>query len=772
MKTANEPLNPQALLRSATKYWYVFLIGLGVALAANKFFLRRTHPIYQARTKLLINDNENASQFSEEFLFTELGLGLSTNSLENEMMVLTSTPLLMKVVDNLGLQFQYARMGRFLERDLYQDSPVAVAQWLPRDSSEFYAIVYPNERGGFVLETEWLEEDRSFDGEFGKPLDLPSGEITLIHRQYDSDNSPISIRINTTWAKAKEIQADLEAALVGEKSSIVELSLKNRSRQRAMDILGDLIRNYNQLSVQKRNQDFVNTIDLINTRISMINEELTDVEISVENYKQRFNMVELSSEGSRLMEELSALNRSMAETKIQLTILDSIENFLVKNQDDFEFVPTNATLTNLTLSNQLSRFNELLAEQQKMKNNLGPEHPDLKLVNQQLQNFRQTIIENIRNIKNDLTVTRNSTLVQNDDLTSRIQSLPRYERGLVEIERKKTIKENLYLFLLQKREEAAMSMAVNVVRCEVVEPPFSMPTPIRPNKPKAWLVALFLGLGIPTGIVFLLSYLANKVETEKDLQNLSPLNLAGVIAKAPKKSGPFVVRENSNTPLSEMFRMLRANLFFFLPGEGTKTLLITSCSEGEGKSFIAKNLAVTLALSGQRVVLIQTDLRCPDKELSLPKPFSASNKGVVDYIIDPSLRVDDVIQESGLHENFHIISHGPKPPNPGELIMSDRLREMVALLQPRYNYILFDTPPVSIVADALQLSDLADATLFVVRARHTRLSQIEILNKIAKEKKAPSPSLVLNDVSMRDYVFGKYGFGYNFNAASSYFEKA
>lgn len=763
-----------ALLRKSLKYWYLFVIFMVGALVATYYVMKSTHPVYQARAMLLIKEGEDSGQLSEESLFRDLGLGVKNQNLENEISILQSTPILFETVRNLDLNYQYFKVEPFLERDMYGSSPIRVTNWESKPGYDYlFGYIYLDNAGNYRLEVELEEEEEvlEFEGEFGKALHLPMGVLTLIKNSNEVVDYPIALRITSHWGRAKELKKALQVGLAREESSIVAVSIEDNSKQRAQDILTELFDSYNRNTIDTRNQVFKNTIDLINERINLINQELTEVERNVENYKQRNNMIELSAEGTMLMDELSTYNRQIMESDVQLTILESIEEFLIANKDKFEFVPTNASLTNLTLSSQLSGFNELLMKRDKMRNDLGPEHPDLKLVERQIQNLRREIIENIRTIKQDLLISRNSTQNLKGNLEGRIQSLPRRERELIEIERKKSVKENLYLYLLQKREESAISMAVTMPKGIVVEPAETGRDPIKPNKPQLWLTALFLGLALPSGIVLLITQLNNRIETEHDLQGITDLAIAGVLTESPNKVGALVVKENSRSAAAEMFRMLRANLAYILPGEKLQSLLITSTISGEGKSFVSLNLAMTQALAGKRVVILETDLRKPRQGVEVSRNGTTTSFGIVNYLVDPDCELDSIIFQSEDHPNLHIIGCGPKPPNPGELIMSERMRLLISELRKRFDFIILDSPPVGVVADALQMRDLADATLLVMRSRYTTRGHVQVLNDIYINGKLPHPFVVLNAVSLKDYQYGRYGYGYSYIKSSKYFEE-
>jgi len=763
-----------AILRKSIKYWYLFVLILAASILVTYYIIKSTHPVYEASAMLLIKDDENSGQLSEENLFNDLGLGVKNKNLENEVRILSSTPTMFDVVRKLGLNYQYYKVESFLERDLYGNAPIRVANWEPKPGYEgLFAYITLDNKGQYKLEMEIEEAPLEFEGEFGKALHLPMGVLTLTKNSNEMVDYQLAIRITSHWQRAKELKESLRVGLLNDESSIVALNVEDFSKMRSVDLLSELIETYNKNTIDSRNQVFKNTIDLINERINLINQELSEVERTVENYKQRNSMIELSSEGTMLMDELSTYNRQIMETDVQLTILESIEEFLVANKERFEFVPTNASLTNLTLSSQLASFNELLRQRDKMRNDLGPEHPDLKLVERQIQNLRSEIIENIRTIKQDLQVSRDSSQGLRDNLEGRIQSLPRRERELIEIERKKSIKENLYLYLLQKREESAISMAVTMPRGIVVEPAEAKPNPVKPHKPQLLLTSLILGLAIPAGIVLLITQLNNKIETEHDLEGITDLTVVGVLTESSSKDAPLVVKENSRSAAAEMFRMLRANLSYILPGEKMQTLLVTSTISGEGKSFISLNLGMTQALAGKRVIILETDLRKPRQGVKVTENGSTTSYGIVNYLIDPECKLEDIIHTTDMHPNLHVIGCGPKPPNPGELIMSDRMRELVKKLRSSYDFILLDSPPIGIVADALQMRDLVDATLLVVRSRYSTRGHVQVLNDVYKNDKLPHPFIVLNAVSLKDYQYGRYGYGYSYikNSSKNYFEE-
>lgn len=737
------------LLGKALQYWWLYALVFPLALGLAFLYLRKAHPKYEAVAMLLIKDDEKSGQLVEEAVLDGLGLaGKKKKSLENEVHILKSTPLMEKVVKNLELQYEYFSVEWMKRRDISKNSPVKVVDWKPAHENIYLeGDVFFESGGVYRLKVE----DNEYQGEFGKELRLPEGKLTLSYTHSKEASGPIGIRVLTPHLKAMEFIEELDVSAMGEQSSTVNMTLKDYVPSRAEAVLTELITLYNQQSIDEKNKVFENSLNLLNERISLMSQELAAAEFNVESYKRRNNLVEISAEGSLLMRDLADYNKEIAGTDVQIEILSSIQDFLERNKENFEFVPTNLNINNLTLTQQLANFNTLLTDRDRLRNQYGPSHPDLILVEKQIRNLRRTIIENIRSIKADIQLGRNAKEQLSASVRNRMQSLPGRERGLLDLERSKNLKENLYLYLLEKREQSAIALAVTTATGRVIEPAIAG-DPISPKKAQIMLIGLFLGLALPTGVVFLIHGLNDKILTEDDVQRAVPAPIAGVLAHSRKKSR-VVVKENSTTAAAEMFRALRANLAFIAPGHKMQTLIVTSSIPGEGKSFIALNLGITQALAGKKVVLLELDLRKPSQQFD---DIDAAEEGVVNYLIDPDTKLDNIIENTGLHINYDVIRCGPKPPNPSELLLSDRLRELVTQLRQRYDFVILDTPPVGVVADALQMKDMADATMYVVRSGYTRKVEMRIIRDILQKEKLPSPFVVLNAVHLDKSTYGGY----------------
>lgn len=744
------------LVTKALKYWYLYLLILPLAVGVAVYYLKTTPNVYEATSTVLIKEVEKSGQIIEEGVFTELGLDKNKKSIENEQQILASTPLMEKVVKKLGLEYTYVDVGGYKPVDLYKASPVAIVGWQPtRGGAILEGKLITNNSVKYTLEVE----DGEYFGEFGKPLKTPLGQVTIVRSDFTNLEDPIEITAMSSEQRAEELVGELEVAAISENSSVLSLAIKDVVPERAVAILDELIVVYNQESRTDKSEVFKNSLDLINERIDLITQELSTVEQSVEAYRRQHSIMDLSAEGNLLLGEVMSASKDLEKNSVQIEMLSGIEDLLVRTKDNFNNIPINFTITNVVLLQQINQFNDLISR--KGSNKLGPDHEDTKIIERQLTNLRQTIIENIRAIKDDLLMERESSQEMRANLAGRLQSLPRKERELLDIERMKGIKENLYIYLLQKREESAISMAIGVDTGKVIEPAGTS-DPVSPKKPLALLISLFLGFAFPSALVLLLESLNDKVLEEKDVTKNANVQVLGMLPQG-KKNERIVVKENDNSIAAEMFRSLRANLAFAMPQENLKTWMVTSTVPGEGKSYIALNMGLTNAMAGKKVLLIELDLRKPKQKEYTKKLNGTVDIGIADFLKNPALTRRQITHQSEFHENLDIIYCGEKPNNPSELMLSDRLRKFMAESEMQYDMIIIDAPPVGPVADALQLRDLVDATIYIIRADYTKISQLGKMRDVFEKKKLPNPFVVLNGVRLKK----SQQYGYKYYASTS-----
>lgn len=743
--------NLRLLWSRVRRYWYLFAISLSVAFVIAYWYLKVTVPLYQVEAQVLIKDEKS---YGEDILFAELGLGKKIKNVENEVLVLLSSPLMADVVFKNSLQWRYFTDAGPVLREIYVDPPIRVLDWSPATSrGRVTGEVIPDGKGGY----RFIVGAKEYTGEFGGQLILPEGKLILWSDRTLAAGEGMIVMALSVEEMVGYFKEKLDVSIAGEESSILVLKLKDVSPNRAHDVLMGLIDAYNEQSIDDKNKGYEGAIRLIDERLAVVTSELSEVEKDVEVFKAKNVTVELGAEASLLMSEMAGYDHKISDLNVQMSVMDEIEGVLTRNIDGQQFLPTNLSVNNVTLSNELQSFNTLLAQREQQARKLGPDHPDLQLLGKQIDNLRGSIKENLRSLRAELRMMQGASLQQQQILESRTRSLPRRERQLVEKERRKSVVENLYLYLLQKREESTISMAVTTSTGSVVEPADIPEVPVSPKRSQVWLVALFLGLAVPSGLTLLIMNLNDRVEDASGIHKVTGVPVLASIANSRAKES-MVVHASSNSVVSEMFRLLRADLQYLTPGEDLHTLLITSSCSGEGKSFISMNLGMTMALSGKKVLILELDLRKPRQERYFA--LSGVNKGVVNYLVDANVKAEDIIVNTGLHKDLDVILSGPIPPNPGELILSRRLRSLITELRKTYDTIILDTPPVGLVADALQLKDLPQATMYVVRAGYTRLPQLKVIEEIRTRQKLPKPFIVLNGV--RFDGAGTYGYGYGY----------
>ncbi|MCB0600699.1 MAG: polysaccharide biosynthesis tyrosine autokinase [Saprospiraceae bacterium] len=738
------------VFKKALKYWWLYLILLPLTVGAAYFYLQITPFQYEAQTRILIKGVKNAGQVPEEGIFSDIRMHKADNSIGNEVNILTSSPLMEQVVNKLGIANQYVDISGWKPVDLYENHPIDVVNWLPAD--EFQVLeceIMPGEHGQYTLKMEKEE----YRGEFGQELALPIGKVTLARNNFSTLGKKYRVTAMTPKLKALNLCEALEVSIIDENSSVVSLSIRDQVPQRAESILSELLEAYNEESKKDRTVAFENSLNLINERINLVVTELSSIEQQAQTYRQSHNITELSSEGNLLLNEVMSVNKDLVKNNTELEILSGIEDFLSKNKDDFEYVPTNLSINNLMLASQIDKFNEQLSRRN--TNTYGPKHETTIQINRQLANLRENIIDNIHSIKKDLTIERDASAEIKSSLTDRLQSLPKRERDLLDIQRMKSIKEDIYTYLLQKREETLISMAVTTDNGKLIEPA-NASDPISPKPPLILLVGGFLGLAFPSALVLLFNSLNDKVLEERDITNKVKVQILGILPHG-SRSRQLAIKENGTSLSTEMFRALRANVSFVSPGDSLKTWLVTSSVSGEGKSYVALNLAMIQALGDKKVLLIELDLRQP-KQLEYQKIKEKPEFGISDYLSSSNLTRLKITSKGELNKNLDVIYCGTKPSNPSELLMSSRLRRLIDEARRQYDMIILDAPPIAPVADTFHLHDIADATIFVVRSDYTPKTMLDKLKDIVVNKKFPNPYVVLNGFKFKNSQ--QYGYHY------------
>jgi len=752
----------QGLLLAFLRNWYWILLCLILGFVGARLYLRYTHPVYLAKGTILIKgDPASASgALSEEAVLQELGVTLPNVNVINEIQILKSRSLMMEVVRELGLDIRYIGEGRIMDTEYYSDPPVRL-DTLSRGSANLAIRMLDDRR--FTLYRDEVEERTCT---FGEPFVVDGDTFQISRRQgYGLRENLLKIQVRPAEVIATNLLRQLTIKPVEAYSNVLSLEFKDRIPARATDILNTLVEVYNQATIDDKNQVARKTIAFVDERLRLLTAELSAVEGDVENYKERNEIpTEAAANVSLLLSQLSASDSELATLQIRQDLLDAIEASLTEDTEKYELIPANTFLIDAgELTTQIERYNTLLLERERLLRSAGADNPLLRDATEQLAALRVVIVQSIRLVRQSLELSIGETRRKLDQLQQRIGAVPRQERELLEIKRQQNIKESLYLFLLQKKEETALSSAVTVANARVIDAAIPERSPISPNPMQAYAFGLMLGLALPVGVIFLRQIMNDKIYTEEDIKAATNTPLAGVIMQNQGKEN-IVVQAKSRTAIAEMFRMLRTNLNYLAAGGSYQTILITSGMGSDGKTFLATNLGMSLALSGKRTVVVGVDLRKPRVARYLTGKNDHEEIGLTNYLVD-EMPLESIIHPTDYSPAFFYIPSGPIPPNPAELLDSPRVRDLFANLSENFDHIIIDTAPVLLVTDAYLLSEYADITLFPVRFGQTPQWVLKSLEEIRKEQKMNNPAIVLNGVKK-----GK-GYGYGYGQRYSYYEE-
>jgi capsular exopolysaccharide synthesis family protein len=691
---------------------------------------------------------------SEESLLAEIGVLKPSNNLENEIQILTSRTLMNEVMEKLGINVAYIGQGRFKDTDFYTKSPIFLdsVHWgSPRRYATLEIEPLEQDRFRLIQETQTTEHDLS------APLILNQDTFWLRTNPYVNKGSVLKIIIGLGPGR---YLGNLSIKPMGEFSSVLNLQIQDPIPQRAADVINTLIDVYNQAAIDDKTQVAKKTQIFIDERLQLLTRELSAVEGGLETYKEQNELpAETSAAVSFAMNEMAGYKKSLTEYQIQLELLKSVEALLRDDVEQYELIPSNIVVQSGGLTSQIGSYNTLLLQRQRLQTSAEGDNPTLIALNEELARLRQNIMESLTAVRRNIELTIRETEQQLAEVQNRINQVPRQERELLEIKRQQNIKEALYLYLLQKREETALSAAIAVPNARIIDP--AQPSgPISPVPLRIYAFGIFIGMAVPIGLLFLRELLDDKVYSESDIKAVTQVPLIGTISQN-KTSDPIVIKPGSRSGISESFRMLRTNLKYMAQGDGQQTVLVTSGTGGDGKTFLSINLGISLSLTGKKVVLLGMDLRKPRLSQYLTQQSDYTGEGITNYLVG-DIPVDTILRPTTINDNLFFIPSGPIPPNPAELLGSPRLRMLFDELKHRFDYIVLDTAPVGLVTDAFLLESFTDISLFAVRYAKTPRPILQKLEEIRLGGKLSKPAIVLNGVKPGKGYGYSYGYGYGY----------
>ncbi len=761
--------------------WKWFVLSLIICLGAAHIYLRYATPIYQAAAKLLIKEDQNGRRGNSIQNSANLGIISNSNGIDNEMEILKSRTLAQQAVYDLKLYTTYRHEGRIKDHLIYGEQEVNVDmdyEHLKKLNAPMSFKITREGRNYHVVGSYFVPIDDNSYNPGPVTVDkvitaLPATLGTRVGMVKFTQNGNYMLRdgesLKVTMI-APEIAAgkyvgSLSVSPSTKATSIAQLVITDEIPQRAIDYLKQLAIVYNRQANEDKNQIAVRTEQFINQRLEKINAELGNTEGQLENYKKRNNMVQLSMNASTAFSNADSYAQKLNEANTQVALLDELTKYMNEPSNRHQPIPSNVGLNDASATSLINKYNEIALQRNQLLHSASESSPTVTPLTSQLDDLQASIKRAMSQARAGLNIQRNSIASQQGKYQGQISNTPEQERILTQIGRQQEVKSGLYLMLLQKREENSISLAATADKGKLIDNPV-FAGKVTPKDSIILMIAFGLGLAIPALILFLLAFFRYKIEGHDDVAKLTKLPIIADVAIASdraKTKADIVVHENKNNLMEEIFRSLRTNLQFLMK-EHDKVILMTSTTSGEGKTFIASNVAISFALLGKKVVLVGLDIRKP--RLAELFEIDDHHHGITNLLIKDNITWDDVnkqIVNSGVNSNLDLLMAGPVPPNPGELVTRKSLEETMDILKEHYDYIIIDTAPVGLVTDTLALGRIANATVYVCRADYTLKSSFGLINGLAYEKKMPNMSIVLNGVDLSKkkygyyYGYGKYG---------------
>lgn len=782
---SEEQVNIQELLFRYLIHWPWFVVSIIICIACAWGYLRLTTPIYNISATVLIKDEKKGGGASMSSDLEKMGLEgfiSSSSNVDNEIEVLRSKSLAREVVNNLGLFVTYMDEDEFPSKELYHTSPVLVslthqeADKLP-GRMEINMILQPTG----VLGVQITVGEKEYRKQFDKlPAVFPTDEGTVAFFANNDTLSAvcpenitkerhITAFINRPFSVLKEYVNSLSIAPTSKTTSVVVISLENTNTRRGRDYINKLLEMYNINANNDKNEVAQKTAEFIDERIGIISKELGSTEQDLENFKRSAGITDLNSEAQIALTGNAEYEKKRVENQTQINLVMDLQRYMKGNE--YEVLPSNIGLQDAASAGAIDRYNQMLVERKRLLRTSTENNPTIINLDTSIRAMRTNVQATLDATLKGLQITKEDLAREASRYSRRINDAPTQERQFVSIARQQEIKSGLYLMLLQKREENAITLAATANNAKIIDEALADDNPISPKKTIVYLAALVLGVGLPVGVIYLIGLTKFKIEGRADVEKLTSLPVVGDIPLADEKTGSIAVFENQNNLMSETFRNVRTNLQFMLEN-GKNVILVTSTISGEGKSFISANLAISLSLLGKKVVIVGLDIRKPglNKVFNIPK----KEYGITQYLTNTTANLMDFVQPSDINKNLFILPGGTVPPNPTELLARGGLEKAIETLKANFDYVILDTAPVGMVTDTLLIGRVADLSVYVCRADYTHKAEFTLINELAENNKLPNLCIAVNGLDLNSrkygyyYGYGKYGKYYGYGKRYGY----
>ena len=790
-ESKEENIDVKELLFKYLIHWPWFVGAVVACLIAAWVYLHISTPVYNISATVLIKDDKKGGSAGMLSGLESLGLdGMisSSQNIDNEIEVLCSKTIAKEVVEDLGLYISYTDKDEFPSRNIYKTSPVQVSL-TPQEADllEKPMIVEMTLQSQGSMDVNVKIDDDEYQKHFEKlPAVFPTDKGTLAFfltpdsissskrtLEETTGSEKITRNITATISKpltvAKWYCKNMTIEPTSKTTSVAVISLKNSNVQRGKDFINKLLEMYNINTNNDKNEVAQKTAEFINERIGIISKELGSTEKDLESFKRGAGITDLTSDAQIALTGSAEYEKKRVENQTQINLLQDLQKYM--QSEGYEVLPSNIGLQDLNLAAAINRYNEVLVERKRLLRTSTENNPTIINLDTSIHAMKENVQVSLDRVLRGLFITKADLDREANRYSRRISEAPGQEREFVSIARQQEIKAGLYLMLLQKREENAITLAATANNAKIIDDAIADDAPVSPKGRMIYLIALVLGVGIPVGVIYLLDLTKFKIEGRSDVEKLTNVPIVGDIPLTDEKQGAIAVFENQNNLMSETFRNIRTNLQFMLEND-KKVILVTSTVSGEGKSFISANLAISLSLLGKKVIIVGLDIRKP----GLNKVFNIPRKevGITQYLANPEKNLMDLVQPSDVSKNLYILPGGTVPPNPTELLARDGLDKAIETLKKSFDYVILDTAPVGMVTDTLLIGRVADLSVYVCRADYTHKNEYTLINELAENNKLPKLCTVINGLDLKRrkygyyYGYGKYGKYYGYGKRYGY----
>ena len=737
-------------------YWPLFVLASLLGIVSAYIKLRYTIPVYEAHATLIIKDDKKGNEQSK--LVESLDPISSKKIVENEIEIMQSRKLMEAVVRALGLYAPIYQEGDVHDVLAYAQSPISIMALFPDSlpSTDKILLNLANNNQQVIL-------DNKYKYPINEIVSTPFGKLKFIPNKHyvagPSSGKQLYFWLSTPKTAAPNYLGGLQAQEISKLSSIVDLSYVDVDPNRAEDILNQLINAYQKSANEEKNLLVNNTLSSVNERLAIVSHELDSIEQKVQQYKSGNLAVDIGTQGQLFLQNVSANDQKLAEVNTQLAVLDNVENFVKSNANSKGgIVPSTLGISDPMLSQLIDKLYTTELQYDQLKKTVGENNPTLIALEDQINKIKPGILSNIHSQRESLMATRRNITATNSGYNSMLQNVPQKERQLLDISREQQLKSQIYAFLLQKREESQIAAASADSNSRVVDYAQASPYPVSPQRNLVYIASVVFFLGVCIAFIFIKEFLTGKVLYRSEIESLTYIPIIGEIA-FDKSKEDIVIEKGRRSFIAEEFRKLRISLSFLGIDSIHKKILVTSSISGEGKSFIAANLAISLSLTGKKVVIVDMDLNNP----TIDKILKISREDGVSEFLERGKDPEQIIKQVKEHENLFFISAGAVlPENPSELLSNGKVIELINYLENIFDIVIIDTSPIVLVTDGFLLTGLCDATLYVVRHKYTPKLLIKRLDENSQINPINNPAIVFNGVKMRGFFKNNYGYGYDY----------